>query len=103
MSQRRRTSAWTPSAAWWRFRVSTTIRSSSIEFLDARRQFLAPALRTSARNSGRMLSYEPARCVVCGHTDAVLIADQDDIRAEVEALWEFHQSRLKPATPPERL
>lgn len=50
-----------------------------------------------------MLSYEPARCVVCGHTDAVLIADQEDIRAEVEALWEFHQSRLKPATPPERL
>jgi len=50
-----------------------------------------------------LISYEPARCVVCGHTDADLIADQDDIRAEVEALWEFHQSRLKPETPPERL
>ncbi|HEX4682562.1 MAG TPA: class I SAM-dependent methyltransferase [Gemmatimonadaceae bacterium] len=49
------------------------------------------------------ISYEPAHCVVCGHTDARIIATQDDLRAEVEALWEFHQARLRPETPPERL
>lgn len=49
------------------------------------------------------ISYEPAHCAVCGHSDSDLIADQDDLRAEVEALWEFHQARLRPDTPPERL
>jgi SAM-dependent methyltransferase len=40
---------------------------------------------------------------VCGHTDAEVIAEQDDLRAEVEWLWEYHQRRLKPETPPEHL
>jgi len=46
---------------------------------------------------------EPARCVVCGHTDATLIADAEAIRVERELLWEYHDQRLRPATPPERL
>lgn len=49
------------------------------------------------------ISYEPAHCAVCGHADSEIIADQDDIRAELEALWGFHQARLRPGTPPERL
>lgn len=49
------------------------------------------------------LSYEPAHCTVCGHSNSAVVANQDDIRAEVEALWAFHQARLKPETPPERL
>jgi SAM-dependent methyltransferase len=32
-----------------------------------------------------------------------VIVRQDDVRAEVEALWEFHERRLKVGTPPERL
>src|ERR1051325_6269348 len=51
----------------------------------------------------RLISYEPAHCVVCGHTDARIIATQDDLRSEVEALWEFHQARLRPDTPPAHL
>jgi SAM-dependent methyltransferase len=48
-------------------------------------------------------SYELARCAVCGHTDADVIADSDDIRREVELLWEYHQHRLKAQTPTPRL
>jgi SAM-dependent methyltransferase len=48
-------------------------------------------------------SYELARCVVCGHTDSVVVAEADDIRAEVELLWEYHQKRLNPETPTSRL
>ena len=49
------------------------------------------------------LSYEPGRCAVCGHADATVVAEQDDLRAEVEWLWEYHQRRLRPDTPPEHL
>ena len=49
------------------------------------------------------VSYELARCIVCGHTDADVVADAEQIRAEVEALWAYHQKRLKPETPPDRL
>jgi SAM-dependent methyltransferase len=48
-------------------------------------------------------SYEVARCVVCGHTDSVVVAEADDIRAEVELLWEYHERRLRPETPASRL
>ncbi len=48
-------------------------------------------------------SYEPARCVVCGHADADVIAEHDDLLAEVEALWAYHQRRLRPETPAPRL
>src|SRR5438046_828736 len=32
-----------------------------------------------------------------------MIADADSIKREVEALWAFHERRLKPGTPVERL
>lgn len=48
-------------------------------------------------------SYEPAHCPVCGHADADVVAEQDELRAEVELLWEFHQARLRAGTPTERL
>lgn len=51
----------------------------------------------------RSPSYELAHCIVCGHSQAELVADVDDIRREVEALWEFHQRRLKRDTPVARL
>ena len=50
-----------------------------------------------------MPSYELAACPVCGSTDNLEIADADEVRAEVEALWAFHTRRLKPQTPPEHL
>lgn len=50
-----------------------------------------------------MTSYEPAHCIVCGHSDAREIADAEEMRTEVELLWEYHGKRLKPDTPPERL
>lgn len=49
------------------------------------------------------ISYEPGRCAVCGHADASVVAEQDDLRAEVEWLWEYHQRRLRLETPPEHL
>jgi SAM-dependent methyltransferase len=48
-------------------------------------------------------SYELARCVVCGHADAEVVADVGEMRAEVESLWEYHERRLKPGTPTPRL
>src|SRR4051812_5508575 len=56
-----------------------------------------------ARQNVVSISYEPARCVVCGHADARVIAGRDDLRDEVERLWEYHQRRMRPETPPERL
>jgi SAM-dependent methyltransferase len=48
-------------------------------------------------------SYEPSRCIICDHAQAHVIAEHDDIRAEVEALWAYHERRLRPETPPQRL
>lgn len=50
-----------------------------------------------------MTQYEIAPCVVCGTTSNQQIASSEDIRAELEALWEFHGERLYPETPPEQL
>jgi 2-polyprenyl-3-methyl-5-hydroxy-6-metoxy-1,4-benzoquinol methylase len=44
-------------------------------------------------------SYDLTSCPVCASNDAEQIASLDDVRAEVEMLWEFHQRRLKPRTP----
>ena len=46
-----------------------------------------------------MPSYDLTSCPVCSSNDAEQIADADDVREEVEALWEFHQKRLRPGTP----
>src|SRR5947209_1315186 len=48
-------------------------------------------------------AYEPAHCIVCGHARSEIVAETDAIQREVELLWEFHERRLKPGTPPERL
>jgi SAM-dependent methyltransferase len=48
-------------------------------------------------------SYELTRCVVCGHSDSRVVADAEQMRAEVEALWEYHEKRLKPEIPTRRL
>lgn len=48
-------------------------------------------------------AYELARCIVCGSADGTELASGDDIRREVEALWEYHGRRLRPETPPEHL
>jgi 2-polyprenyl-3-methyl-5-hydroxy-6-metoxy-1,4-benzoquinol methylase len=50
-----------------------------------------------------MPSLELAPCPVCGTDAHDVVANADDIRHEVELLWEFHTLRLRPATPPERL
>lgn len=49
------------------------------------------------------VSYELARCTVCGGADARELASPDDVRAEVEALWAYHTRRLRPDTPPAQL
>jgi len=49
------------------------------------------------------VSYELARCAVCGAATARELASPDDVRAEVEALWAFHSARLRPGTPPSQL
>lgn len=47
--------------------------------------------------------YELAGCPVCGGYDAVEVASADDLRREVEELWEFRLRRLLAGVPPERL
>jgi 2-polyprenyl-3-methyl-5-hydroxy-6-metoxy-1,4-benzoquinol methylase len=49
------------------------------------------------------VAYELARCHVCGGTDTDEVADADEVRAEVEALWAFHTKRVDGATPPDKL
>jgi SAM-dependent methyltransferase len=49
------------------------------------------------------IAYELGRCVVCGSAEADEIADDEQMRAEVEALWAFQTRRLRPDTPPTRL
>lgn len=48
-------------------------------------------------------AYEFAHCIVCGHTDAEVLAEEEDLRREVERLWEYQSLRLKPETPTRRL
>jgi len=48
-------------------------------------------------------AYEFAHCIVCGHTDADVLAEAEDVRREVEWLWEYQSRRLRPGTPTRRL
>jgi SAM-dependent methyltransferase len=48
-------------------------------------------------------AYELTPCSVCGAQADEEIAGPEAVRAEVEALWEFHTRRLKPDTPPDHL
>lgn len=43
--------------------------------------------------------YELGACPACGGEAAEEVASADDMRAEVETLWEFHTRRLRPDTP----
>lgn len=49
------------------------------------------------------VSYELARCAVCGGAEATEVASPEDMKAEVEALWAFHSRRLRPETPSAQL
>ena len=49
------------------------------------------------------ISYELAHCPACGSDDAEMIANADDIRAEVETLWNFHIARRKQGVPVSQL
>lgn len=48
-------------------------------------------------------AYEFAHCIVCGHTDAEVLAEEEDLRREVEWLWEYQSRRLRSGTPTRRL
>lgn len=48
-------------------------------------------------------AFELGHCIVCGHADANVVAGTDDLRREVEWLWEYQSRRLKPGTPIARL
>jgi len=48
-------------------------------------------------------AYELSPCPACGATGDEEVAGPEDVREEVEALWEFHTRRLRPDTPPEHL
>jgi SAM-dependent methyltransferase len=48
-------------------------------------------------------AYELTPCPVCGTQADDEVAGPEDVRAEVEALWEFHTRRLRPETPPAHL
>jgi SAM-dependent methyltransferase len=49
------------------------------------------------------VAYELTPCPVCGAGESAELADADQMRGEVELLWEFHERRLKKGIPPERL
>lgn len=51
----------------------------------------------------RRTAYELTRCPVCDSADTDEVAGPDELRAEVEALWQFHGARLRPTVPPEHL
>src|SRR4051812_28905033 len=70
------------------------------------------ACRLSARgtpdaSSPRMIfrspAYELAPCPVCGSAESSVVVGQEEMRAEVEALWAFHTRRLRGETPPAHL
>lgn len=48
-------------------------------------------------------TYELTRCLVCDALDSAEIANEAEMQMEVELLWEFHERRLRPGVPPERL
>lgn len=50
-----------------------------------------------------MRSYELTNCPACGGSDSAELANAEQMRAELEWLWEFHDTRLKKPVPPERL
>jgi 2-polyprenyl-3-methyl-5-hydroxy-6-metoxy-1,4-benzoquinol methylase len=49
------------------------------------------------------VSYELARCAVCGDAESTELATAEDAKSEVESLWAYHSRRLDPAVPTDRL
>lgn len=50
-----------------------------------------------------MPTYELTPCVACGGGASTELAGPGSVREEVEALWAFHERRLRPGTPPQPL
>ncbi len=50
-----------------------------------------------------MTSYEIAPCPVCRAQRARSLVDREEIKRELEALWQFHLRRLKPGAPIDEL
>ncbi len=48
-------------------------------------------------------AYELTSCPACGSDSSAEIASGEEIREEMELLWEFHTDRLRPDTPPPNL
>ena len=48
-------------------------------------------------------AYELTRCLACAGADVREVASSEDIRSEIEALWEYHTKRLRDDTPPAHL
>jgi SAM-dependent methyltransferase len=49
------------------------------------------------------VAYELARCLVCGRAAGRELADNDSMRAELEALWAFQTRRLRAEVPAKHL
>jgi 2-polyprenyl-3-methyl-5-hydroxy-6-metoxy-1,4-benzoquinol methylase len=49
------------------------------------------------------VAYELAHCAVCGSTDSDELTSTDDVKAELEMLWEYHSKRLADGVPAEQL
>lgn len=47
-----------------------------------------------------MPTYELTACIACGGRESTELAGPAAVRDEVEALWAFHERRLRPGTPP---
>ncbi len=47
--------------------------------------------------------YEISPCPACGESGHEAITGREEVRREMEELWDFHLRRLRPGVPPERL
>jgi SAM-dependent methyltransferase len=54
---------------------------------------------TAPARSARKIKYELSACTVCGGRDASLVADQDDLKLELERVWDFHSARFRHPVP----
>jgi SAM-dependent methyltransferase len=45
------------------------------------------------------MEYERGSCPACGARERELVAGPEDVRRELETLWEFHLRRVQPGTP----
>jgi len=82
-------------------KLQSRIRPAQASLLPYRPIDDSPTIRAGPHSMS--VAYELARCAVCGEADARELASRDDVKAEVEALWAFHSTRLRPRTPPAQL